>query len=232
MPIADRAARPNDVRSLEAGTLLLGAGAILLLVSLFLEWYQPGIDAWEIFEVWDLVLAGLAIGALVATASRFGVGVVRPPSWTFAPAIAALVIVVYAFLDPPPLIASPGVDGDPSTGLWLALAAAVLMTAGAVMSVARISVAFHAAGPAGAADPAVRHRAAAADPDAADPYIAGPGGVVPPAAGRGPGGLFSRRAGGPAVGDPVDPGDPAAPVGPSGPAAPGAVPPTEPTRRL
>ena len=230
MPIADRAARPNDVRSLEAGTLLLGAGAILLLVSLFLEWYQPGIDAWEIFEVWDLVLACLAIGALVATASRFGVGIVRPASWTFGPAIAALVIVVYAFLDPPPLIGSPGVDGDPSTGLWLALAAAVLMTAGAVMSVARISVAFHAAGPAGAGDPAARRGAgAAADPAAADPYVAGPGGVVPPATpGRGPGGLFSRRAGG----DPVDPGDPADPVGPAGPAAPGAVPPTEPTRRL
>ncbi len=230
MPIADGTARPNDVRSLEAGTLLLGAGAILLLVSLFLEWYQPGIDAWEIFEVWDLVLAGLAIGALVATASRFGVGVVRPPSWTFGPAIAALVIVVYAFLDPPPLIGSPGVDGDPSTGLWLALAASVLMTAGAVMSVARISVAFHAAGP-GGRNPAARHHAA--DPAAGDPYIAGPGGVVPPATpGKGPGGLFSRRAGGPAVGDPLDPGDPAGPVGPSGPAAPGAVPPTEPTRRL
>jgi hypothetical protein len=220
MPIADGTARPNDVRSLEAGTLLLGAGAILLLVSLFLEWYQPGIDAWEIFEVWDLVLAGLAIGALVATASRFGVGVVRPPSWTFGPATAALVIVVYAFLDPPPLIGSPGVDGDPSTGLWLALAAAVLMSAGAVMSVARISVAFNAAGPAAAGDPAGRHHATAADPAAADPYIAGPGGVVPPAApGKGPGGLFTRRAGG----NPVDPGDPA---------APGAVPPTEPTRRL
>jgi hypothetical protein len=131
---------PNDARSIEAGMLLIGAGAILLFVSLFLEWYQPGIDAWEIFEVWDLVLAVLAIVALVAVAGRFGFGPPRPASWLIGPALAALVIVLYLLVDPPPL--TPEIDGDPSTGLWLALAAAVLMTAGAVLSVARISVAI------------------------------------------------------------------------------------------
>ena len=138
MPIAGPTRTPTDARSIEAAMLLIGAGAILLFVSLFLEWYQPGIDAWEIFEVWDLVLAVLAVVALVAVASRMGYGPPRPASWIIGPAIAALVIVLYLLINPPPL--TPDIDGDPSTGLWLALAAAVLMTAGALLSVARISV--------------------------------------------------------------------------------------------
>jgi peptidoglycan/LPS O-acetylase OafA/YrhL len=140
------AGTPTPARTLEAGALLIGLGAALLLVSLFLEWYQPGADAWDVFEVWDLVLAVLAIGALVAVASRLGFGPPRPASWLVGPACAALVIVVYALLDPPPAAAGL-LDGDPSTGLWLALAAAILMTIGAVLSVARVSVAITAAGP-------------------------------------------------------------------------------------
>ena len=139
-------AAPNAARTIEAGMLLIGLGAILLLVSLFLEWYQPGAEAWDVFEVWDLVLALLAIGALVAVAGRLGFGPPRPASWLIVPAAAALIIVVYALVDPPPIInGSP--DGDPSTGLWLALAGSILMAAGAVLSVARISVAINAAGP-------------------------------------------------------------------------------------
>ena len=76
MPIAGPTPTPtNEARSIEAGMLLIGAGAILLFVSLFLEWYQPGIDAWEIFEVWDLVLALLAVAAFVAR---------RQPAWASA----------------------------------------------------------------------------------------------------------------------------------------------------
>ena len=176
-------------RNLELGALLIGAGALLLFVSLFLDWYQPGIDAWSVFEAWDLVLAVLAVAALVAVASRFGFGPPRPASWLLGPAIAALVIVIYAFLDPPP--ATNGLpDGDPATGLWLALVGAALMTAGAVLSVARISVAISAAGPAHAdapaapADPAApaaprrEPRFARGTPDDADPL--GPGAATPP----------------------------------------------------
>ena len=203
MAVTDRPVTPAAARSFDAGTLLLGAGALLLLISLFLEWYQPGIDAWEVFEVWDLVLAALAVAALVAAASRMGFGPARPPSWVLVPAIAALVIVLYAFLDPPPL--TSGIDGDPGTGLWLALAASVLMAAGAVMSVARISVAFTAAGPAGT-DPLPGRDRPLAEPVAGDPAA--------PAPRR----RFGR--GGATAADPVEPG-PA-----------GGIPPTEPTRRL
>ena len=132
---------PDPMRNVEAGALLIGLGALLLFVGLFLDWYQPGLDAWTVFEAWDLVLALLAVAALVAVAGRMGFGPPRPAAWLLGPAIAALIIVLYAILDPPPSIAGIE-DGDPATGLWLALAGAVLMTIGAVLSVARISVAI------------------------------------------------------------------------------------------
>lgn len=181
MPIAGRtASSPTDVRNLEASALLIGAGALLLFISLFLDWYQPGIDAWTVFEAWDLVLALLAIAALVAVASRMGFGPARPSSWLLVPALAALVIVVYAILDPPP--ATSGLpDGDPATGLWLALVASILMAIGAVLSVARISINISTAGPAAPADPA----APAAPPRRSTRFMRGTGaaGDEPPAPG-------------------------------------------------
>ena len=197
MPIAGPTRTPNDARSIEAGMLLIGAGALLLFVSLFLEWYQPGIDAWEIFEVWDLVLAVLAIVALVAVASRLGVGPPRPASWLVGPALAALVIVLYLLIDPPPL--TPEIDGDPSTGLWLALASAVLMAAGALLSVARISVAISPAdafggGRDGTPGPVPGPAHPGAAPVAGDAPVPGPG--------PGPGGAGHGLAGHPAAGAP------------------------------
>jgi hypothetical protein len=181
MAVPGPTSTPDGPRSLEGAILLIGAGAILLIVSLFLEWYQPGVDAWEIFEAWDLVLAVLAIAALVAVAGRLGYGPPRPASWLLAPAIAALVIVLFAILNPPPLARS--IDGDPGTGLWLALVSAVLMAIGAVLSVARISVAITSA-PAPAAQEPVRR----------------PGGS-----------LFSRAADTPPV-EPVSPADASPPT--------------------
>jgi len=206
MPIAGPTRTPDDPRSIEAGMLLISAGALLLFVSLFLEWYQPGIDAWEIFEVWDLVLAVLASVALVAVASRQGFGPPRPSSWLIGPAVAGLVIVLYLFINPPPL--TPDIDGDPSTGLWLALAATVLMTSGALLSVARISVAItHGdAFGGGRSEPAHRDDHFGTAPVAGDP-------VDPRVPGAGPG-----------LGD--GPG-----TGP-GPSRPPGTPPTEPTRPL
>ena len=204
MPIAGPTRTPNDARSIEAGMLLIAAGAILLFVSLFLEWYQPGIDAWEIFEVWDLVLAVLAVVALVAVASRLGFGPPRPASWLLGPALAALVIVLYLLINPPPL--TPDIDGDPATGLWLALASAVLMTAGAVLSVARISVAISSGDDFGGD----RHGRTGAGPVVGDPVEPGP------VAGPGP----------------VTPGRPPGPGPGPGPAPGPGRPPTEPTRRI
>ena len=60
-------------RRIEAGPVLVGLGALLLLVSVFLDWYEPNVTAWQAFEVLDLLMAALSLAALVAV-----VGTVRP----------------------------------------------------------------------------------------------------------------------------------------------------------
>ena len=125
-------------RRIEAGPVLVGLGAMLMLVSVFLDWYEPGITAWQSFEVLDLALAALSLAALVAV-----VGTIRPDAAVIErPALslivaAALVIVASQILDPP-----PGVTGDPMIGAWLALGAALVMCAGAVLTLGRVSFAM------------------------------------------------------------------------------------------
>lgn len=125
------------MRRINPGTLVGALGAILLLTSLFLHWYQPGLSAWTTFEVWDLVLAALALATLVGSAADLG--------WWRGPlpgvrnltiAIAALVIVVGALVNHPPA----AVGRDAEAGAWLALAATALMAAGAFLGEARISL--------------------------------------------------------------------------------------------
>jgi hypothetical protein len=55
------------------------------------------------------------------------------------PAIVAAIAVVVAsqLLDPPPTV-----DGDPETGAWLALGAAVLMCLGTLLTLGRVSFAL------------------------------------------------------------------------------------------
>lgn len=211
---AGGAGLPGGARNLDAGLLLIGLGAIMLFVSLFLEWYQPNAEAWDVFEVWDLVLAALAIAALVAVAGRLGVGKPRPASWLIGASAAALVIVLYALIDPPPVADAVGDAGggfgDPGTGLWLALAATILMAAGTLLSVARISVAFSAGG-SGIGDSVGGRPGPGADPHGSNPAVPQDRVSDPGRGGRG-GARYSR-----ADPEPVDPG---------------AVPPTEPTRRI
>jgi hypothetical protein len=113
-------------------------GAALLLVSLFLNWYQPGRSAWEVFEVWDLVLAALSVMALVAAAGRLGVTQRRPDRWLITPGGTAFVVVVASLVNHPP----GEIRSDPMVGIWLGLAASILMLIGAVVAVARVSVAI------------------------------------------------------------------------------------------
>ena len=130
-------------RRLDAGALVATAGALLLLVSLFLDWYGDDDDAysaWTVFEVIDLLLAGVGLLALSTVISRSGIERRAPEMPLLVLGIGALVIVVSQLLDRPP--AANGLD--PETGAWLALAAAALLLAGAIMSVARISLAVEA----------------------------------------------------------------------------------------
>jgi peptidoglycan/LPS O-acetylase OafA/YrhL len=125
---------------INGGQALVAIGAIALIVSLFVSWYEPGRSAWTVFEVWDIVLAAIGIAALTAIvpARRTDVRDERivPERWLPALAGAALVIVVVSLINHPP--AARG--GSPEVGAWLALAAAIVLSAGAILSRARVSL--------------------------------------------------------------------------------------------
>lgn len=130
-------------RRISVGPLIALVGALLLLVSLFLDWWEQ-LTAFTVFEVLDLALAVLAVIAILTVANavgaRLGEGL-RVGSRALLPvALVALLIVVSQLLNDPPAVA--GSEADPDLGIWLALAGALLMAAGSLLSVARISVAL------------------------------------------------------------------------------------------
>lgn len=125
---------------INGGQALVAIGAIALIVSLFLSWYEPGRSAWTVFEVWDIVLAAIGIAAVgsLVPARRTDVRdeQIVPERWLPGLAGAALVIVVVSLINHPP--AARG--ASPEVGAWLALGAAILLSAGAILSRARISL--------------------------------------------------------------------------------------------
>ena len=127
-------------RRLDAGALVAAAGAVLLLVALFLDWYGDegdSVSAWTVFELIDLLLAAVALLAISTFLSRAGVERRLPDVSLVALGLAALVLVVSQLLNHPPAV--NGGELDTKTGAWLALAGAAVMLAGALMSIARVS---------------------------------------------------------------------------------------------
>ncbi|MDP8944060.1 MAG: hypothetical protein M3N16_08080, partial [Actinomycetota bacterium] len=133
------------------GPLIAALAAVLLFLSLFLEWYEPGGSAWTIFEILDLhvalvALAGLALGlaglsrALIvpggAALARLGAVALRRP---VLPALGALAVVVVLaqVLHRPPTVAD---DASRDVGAWLALASAALLTLGGTVASLRVSI--------------------------------------------------------------------------------------------
>ena len=123
------------MRRFEIGPLIVAVGSLVLLVSLFLDWYGD-LSAWGAFEVTDVLLAALALAALVAA-----VGLIAPElgfldrRWLLASVFAITILVVAAILSPPPSVGG----ADPQTGAWIGFAAALVMLAGAVLSLGRVS---------------------------------------------------------------------------------------------
>lgn len=138
MATASDRPRVPAVTRFEAGVVLLALGGIALLISLFFDWYEPGRSAWQVFEMWDLVLAAVGIAALWAAAGRVGWTHPLSPRWLVIPGVSALVIVGESLLNHPPA----AIGYAPMAGIWLALAASVLMIVGGAMSIARVSVAI------------------------------------------------------------------------------------------
>jgi hypothetical protein len=129
----------RDGRTLPVGPLIAALGALLLAVSLFLDWWD-GVTAFTAYELLDLVLLALAVWTIAALAG--GLGLVRPalsPGVSLAVALVTIAIVVSQVLNDPPAIV--GSERDYDVGIWLALAGAALMVVGALLAYARISLA-------------------------------------------------------------------------------------------
>ena len=123
------------------GPLVAAIGAVMLLVSLFLDWYE-GLTAFTVFEFVDILLVVCALLIVVQLAG--GMGLIKPP---VSPAVALIValfalgvVVTQLVNDPPAVAGRTGPDRD--IGIWLALAGALLMAAGAFLATAHISLAI------------------------------------------------------------------------------------------
>jgi hypothetical protein len=124
---------------INGGSVLATLGALALLVSLFLTWYDPGRDAWTVFELNDLVLAGLGLLALASSVpALLGSPGLRYSSDASIPyaGVGALIIVMATLIQAPPSAA----HDSPQFGAWLALGAAVAITLGGLLLRARVSV--------------------------------------------------------------------------------------------
>ena len=124
---------------LPIGPLISAIGAILLIVSLFIDWYD-GLTGYTVFEFIDLLLTGLALAALFALAAAMGaVRTPMRPGVLLGIGLLALIVVLSQVVNDPPAVAGPN-GRDQATGIWLALGGAALMVAGAVLSTARIAI--------------------------------------------------------------------------------------------
>jgi hypothetical protein len=129
-------------RRFEVGPVLVALGALVLLVSLFLDWYGA-LTAWEAFEVVEVLLGSLAVIALV-----IAVGQLMPDleyierRWLPAVVLAVAVLVAAEIIDPPPAAGSE----DPGTGAWLAFGAALVMFVGTILTFGRVRFAVSVEG--------------------------------------------------------------------------------------
>jgi hypothetical protein len=141
------------MRRIDIGPLIIAVGSLVLLVSLFLDWYGDQ-TAWEAFELADVLMAALAVAALVAAAGLIAAELAFLDSrWLLGIVLALTVLVVAEILSPPPTVGG----ADPQTGAWIAFASVLLMLTGTVLSMGRVSFSFAIEG----REP--RHRVAAVD---------------------------------------------------------------------
>src|SRR5690348_9252629 len=126
------------MRRFDIGPLIVAIGSLVLLVSLFMDWYGR-VTAWGVFEVADVLLAVLAIGALLASLGMIAEEIsVLDARWLPAIVLSATVLVIAEILSPPPVVGG----ADPQEGAWIAFAAALVMIVGTVLTLGRVSFSF------------------------------------------------------------------------------------------
>jgi hypothetical protein len=129
-------------RRFEVGPILVALGAIVLLVSLFLDWYGS-LTAWQAFEVVEVLLGSLAVAALVIAAGQLMPDLEYIDRRRLPVVVLAVAVLVAAeIINPPP--AAGGQDA--ASGAWIAFGAAALMFAGAVLTFGRVRFAVSVEG--------------------------------------------------------------------------------------
>ncbi len=124
---------------IDAGPALAALGALLLAVSLFLDWFElsgASVTGWGAFEALDLLLFGIALAALALAATRIGADGAGDARLLPALGAVAVFVVAVQVLDPPPPVAG----GEVAEGGWLALAGGLLLALGGALAAASISV--------------------------------------------------------------------------------------------
>jgi hypothetical protein len=121
-----------DLRRLRVGEWIVGACGVLLLISLFLDWYgDPPATAWQAFTVLDLILAVLALAAIsvpVVTAThRVPAVPLAIETLTTLVGMLGLILVVVRVLN------LPGEADGREIGLWLGLVATLGIAAGGLI---------------------------------------------------------------------------------------------------
>ena len=118
------------MRRVRAGEIVAGAAGVLLLASMFLDWYsvesrEDGLNAWAAFGFVDLLLALVALlGIALALSQVVGRGPALPVALgvvTTTLALAAALLLLYRILNQPGPNDAIGV----SAGAWIGLAATI-----------------------------------------------------------------------------------------------------------
>ena len=120
-------------QKLDVGTVLVGLGALGLLVSLFLDWYSPSLTAFDAFEFLDWTMLACAVLALVGVALTVAGS---PARWLPYVAVLALFVAASQVIDPPP--AAHGSSRE--VGAWLGLGCALAMAVGIALAAASIAI--------------------------------------------------------------------------------------------
>jgi carbon starvation protein CstA len=133
------------MRRVRAGDIVVGLAGVLLLASMFLDWYSmppelvfgaldrimAGVTAWEAFSFMDLLLALVALlGIALALSNVLGRGPALPVALaviTTTLALASSLLLLYRIVNQP----GPNQLVEVSAGAWVGLLACVGVFLGA-----------------------------------------------------------------------------------------------------
>jgi hypothetical protein len=136
------------MRRVRIGELVAGAAGVVLLASMFLDWYSvtpellvggvdkpaSGVNAWGAFSIVDLLLALVALlGIALAASQVVGRGPALPVALavvTTTIALAGSLLLLYRIINQP----GPNEVISVDAGAWIGLAAGVAVFLGAWLS--------------------------------------------------------------------------------------------------